>query len=124
MSREPVFDVGKLFEIRCLEMQDGSCPVGDFLDALTADQRRRLDVIFEFFGQRGKIYNPENFQELSNSIFELRSRECRVLCFTHGRLVFLAHAVVQKRGKVAPEEILTAEERRRFYITQQVGGYE
>ena len=49
MPRSPEF-VGLRFTIQCLELADGSCPAGDFLDSLSAPERRKLDVLFELMG--------------------------------------------------------------------------
>lgn len=119
MARDPEFE-GRFHTIVCLELPKGSCPVGEFLDALDQGDRRKLDVLFERLGEHGKISNTEKFKKLAGSekIFEFKSFQIRILCFFgRDRTVQLAHAVTKKRDKLSPGDLALAEERRRWYFS-------
>jgi transcriptional regulator with XRE-family HTH domain len=64
MGRGPEY-VGIKFTIQCLALADGSEPVGEFLDALDARDRRKLDVLFEMLGDLGRISNDTKFKKLA-----------------------------------------------------------
>jgi hypothetical protein len=110
--------VGRFYSIVAMDLADGSCPVGDFLDGLSAGDRRKLDVLFERLGDHGRITNPEKFRKLADSegIFEFKSFQIRILCFFgRDRTVQLAHALVKKKDRHSPADIGIAEWRRRWY---------
>ena len=56
LPRPPEFD-GPQFAIQALTLANGTCPAGEFLDALDSSDRRKLDVLFERLGTSGKISN-------------------------------------------------------------------
>jgi len=67
VPRSPEF-VGRRLTIQCLELADGSCPAGDFLDSLSAPERRKLDVLFELMGgsdryKRKEIERAEEYRQ-------------------------------------------------------------
>jgi hypothetical protein len=67
VPRSPEF-VGPRFTIQCLELADGSCPAGGFLDSLSAPKRRKLDVLFELMGgsdryKRKEIERAEEYRQ-------------------------------------------------------------
>lgn len=123
MTREPEYE-GNFFTIRALELADGSCPVGEFLDRLGASDRRKLDVLFEMLGDHGRISNREKFRKLADTeqIWEFKSFQIRLLCFfAPGKLVLLAHEVIKKKDKHKKPDVKIAEERRQWYLSQQRG---
>src|SRR5690606_1190728 len=100
------------------------CPVGEFLDGLDASDRRKLDVLFEMLGDHGRISNREKFRKLADTeeIWEFKSFQIRLLCFfAPGKLVLLTHAVIKKKDKHKKSDIEIAQERRRWYLSQQGG---
>ncbi|MEW5931147.1 MAG: type II toxin-antitoxin system RelE/ParE family toxin [Gemmatimonadota bacterium] len=108
-----------------MELADGSCPVGEFLDGLPDADRKKLDVQFERLGEHGKITNPEKFRKLTDSegIFEFKSFQIRILCFfARDKTVFLAHAIHKKKDKHSAADIGLAEERRRWFLSHTGGG--
>lgn len=119
MARDAEF-TGRFYTIRCLELADGSCPVGDFLDALGEADSKKLDVLFERLGEHGKISNKEKFRKLTDSeaIFEFKSFQIRILCFFGpDKTVLLAHALIKKKDKHSAADIGLAEDRRRWYLS-------
>lgn len=119
MKRKPEY-AGNFFTIQALELADGSCPVGEFLDALTAGDRTKMDVLFERLGDHGRISNREKFRKLADTeeIWEFKSYQIRVLCFfAPSRLVVLAHAVRKKQDRHRKADIEIAEQRRRWYLS-------
>lgn len=120
MPRAPEY-AGRMFTIECLELADGSCPVGDFLDALEPGDRRKLDVLFEMLGDHGRIANPTKFKKLLDreDLWEFKSFQIRILCFyTPDRRVILAHALVKKQDRHGRADLERAERRRRWYFEQ------
>lgn len=120
MPRSPEFS-GRRFTIQCLELADGSCPAGDFLDSLSAAERRKVDVLFELMGDRGKIFNPEKFKKLSASdgLFEFKSHQIRIPCiFGRSRAVVLLFGLRKKSDKYKRKEIERAEDYRQWYLSQ------
>jgi hypothetical protein len=119
VARDAEF-TGRFYTIRCLELANGSCPVGEFLDALPDSDRKKLDVQFERLGEHGKITNREKFRKLADSenIFEFKSFQIRLLCFFgRDKTVWLAHAVIKKKDKHSATDISIAESRRRWFFT-------
>ena len=121
MPRSPEF-VGLRFTIQCLELADGSCPAGDFLDSLSAPERRKLDVLFELMGDRGQIFNPEKFKKLAGSdgVFEFKSHQIRIPC-TYGRdkAVVLLFGLRKKSDRYKGKEIERAQEYRQWYLSHE-----
>jgi len=121
MARAPEY-VGLKFTIQCLALADGSVPVGEFLDALDARDRRKLDVLFEMLGDLGRISNDTIFKKLAGceEIWEFKSFQIRIYCFfTPDRHVMLTNAVIKKQDKASRADLERAEERRRWYFDQK-----
>lgn len=111
MPRPPEYE-GIRFRIACLELADGSCPAGEFLDGLDESDRRKLDTLFERLGDHGKISNKEQFKKLEGSqgIFEFKRHQIRLLCFyAPGGHLILAFGLRKKKDKHAPADIERAE---------------
>jgi mRNA-degrading endonuclease RelE of RelBE toxin-antitoxin system len=122
VSKRAAEYTGRHYTIRCLELADGTCPVGEFLDALDPKERRKLDVLFEMLGEQGKISNREKFKRLvdSENIWEFKSFQIRILCFfDRNRVVLLAHPTRKKTNKLSKEDIKRAEDRRRWYLSKE-----
>lgn len=120
MSRDPVH-VGQKYTIRCLELADGSCPTGDFIDSLSDGDRKKLTVLFAMFGDVGHISNKEKFKKVEGSakIFEFKSHQLRIFCFFDQREVLLADAVRKKQDKHKRADVERAEGRRSWYFLQK-----
>ena len=120
MKRDPVH-VGHKYTIRCLELADGSCPVGDFLDSLDKADKAKLSVLFTRLGDTGVISNREKFKKVEGSIFEFKSFKIRIFCFFHGKEVLLADGIIKKTDKLRAADIERAENWRRWFVSQTGG---
>lgn len=120
--REPVY-VGQKYTIRCLELADGSCPAGDFLDNLGKGDRAKLTVLFTMLGDTGHISNREKFKKVEDSekIFEFKSHQIRLFCFFDGKEVLLGEGLRKKQDKHKRADIERAEEWRRWYFSTKRG---
>lgn len=119
MARDAEF-TGRFHTIQCLELADGSCPVGDFLDGLDEPDRKKLDVIFERMGEHGRVPNPEKFRKITDweGLFEFKSYQIRILCFFgRDKTVQLAHALIKKKDKHTRADLEIVEGRRRWYFS-------
>jgi hypothetical protein len=120
MTREPEY-VGAHFTIRCQELQNGACPVGEFLDGLPKSDRRKLDVLFEYLGEHGKITNPEKFKKVEDGIWEFKSFQIRILCFyAPGRQVMLCNWEIKKRDNLKESTVRTARDRKQEFFNTQL----
>lgn len=114
--REPEYD-GSHFTIRCQELEDGTCPVGEFLDGLSRSERRKLDVLFEMLGEHGRISNREKFKKVEDDIWEFKSFQIRILCFyAPGRQMILCNWEIKKRDELKASTVRTARERRQEFF--------
>lgn len=119
MSRPPEFE-GIKFTIKCLELADGSCPAGDFLDALNDSERRKVNTLFELMGTKGRISNREKFKKLegSDKIFAFKSYQIRIPCFFAPGRVMLAFGLRKKTDKYKRAEVQRAEDYRRWFFSE------
>lgn len=121
MSRPPEYE-GRAFLIQCLELGDGSCPAGEFLDGLDPSDRRKLDVLFEMLGNHGRISNREKFKKLQGSedVWEFKSYQIRLLCFfAPGKCLLLTNGVIKQADKLKHAVVERAEKYRRWYMSQE-----
>jgi hypothetical protein len=123
LSRPPEF-AGQFYSIISLELADGSCPAGDFLDDLPESDRRKMDLLFEKLGCSGRINNKEKFKKLEDSdhIWAFKSFQIRMPCFfAPGKLVLLEFGLFKKRDKYSPQEVQRAEQYRKWYFDRHHG---
>lgn len=107
----------RTIELLCND--DGTCPCKEFIDGLSASDQRKLDVLFEKLGETGKISNDQKFKKLegSESIFEFKSFQVRLLCFyAPGGRVIVCRGVIKKKNKHDRTNVRYAEERRRGFL--------
>jgi hypothetical protein len=112
LQRSPEYE-GHRFTIACLELADGSCPSGEFLDALTKSERTKFDVLFERLGDQGRISNPEHFKKLdgTDGLWEFKRHQLRIFCFyAPNRIVYLLYGLRKKKDKHAKADIHRAAE--------------
>lgn len=124
MPRDPEFR-GRNFTIECLELPDGSCPAGEFLDGLENANRRRLQVLFERLGEMGKINNVELFKKLRDTegIFEFKRHQIRIPCFfTRDKRVMLCFGVIKKKDDLKSEDIKRAERYAKQFLERAAAG--
>lgn len=120
MARDPEYQ-GRRFTIVSLEFQDGTCPVGEFLDGLDAKDAAKVGLLFTRLGDHGELRDNEKFKKLkdSNGIFAFKSYQIRILgFFTPGRQFVLVHALRKKDDRYKAKDIRRAEDLR----TQYLGG--
>ncbi|WP_176414768.1 type II toxin-antitoxin system RelE/ParE family toxin [Stenotrophomonas maltophilia] len=103
---------GSIKSIESLSADDGSWPVDEFLDGLSASDRTKVDALFALMGEKGRIANVEKFKKLEKSegIFEFKSFQTRLLCFhaPGGRLI-VCRGVQKKKDKHDKQDIEFAE---------------
>lgn len=125
MPREPEY-VGRKFVIQCVELPHESCPAGDFIDGLDESDRTKLDVIYQYLGDHGRLSNKEKFKKIEGSegIFEIKIYQIRILCFfVPGRRLMLAFGLRKKQDRLRPADIARAERiRERFFRELEEGG--
>ena len=112
---------GRKAIVECLFLADGSCPAGDFLDALSDSDRRKLDVLFEMMGDHGEIRNREKFKKLKDTdgLFEFKSFQVRLPCFfVPGlpRRVMLLFGLTKKGDNLKPADVRRAEAYRTWFL--------
>lgn len=93
---------GARFQIELLVSDDGKCQVNEFLEELDASDRRKLDVLFEYLGEQGRISNKEKFKKLegTDGLYEFKSFQIRLICFyTSDKRVIVCRALKKKRDK-------------------------
>lgn len=103
---------GNHFCIELLVLDDQSCPVGDFLDALSESDRRKIDVLFERLATHGSISNKEKFKKIEGTtkLFEFKSYQIRLICFfASNKRVVICHALIKKKDKHSPKDLEHAE---------------
>ena len=108
---------GSIKSIELFINDDGNCPTYDFLETLSASNRRKVDHLFQLMGEKGQIKNKERFKKLegTNGIFEFKSHQIRLLCFLVGSKVVICRAVMKKRDLHAEQDIRFATECRRGF---------
>ena len=108
---------GSIKSIELFINDDGNCPTYDFLETLSASNRRKVDHLFQLMGEKGQIKNKERFKKLegTNGIFEFQSHQIRLLCFLVGSKVVICRAVMKKRDLHAEQDIRFATECRRGF---------
>ena len=82
------------------------------MDGLESSDRQKLDVLFEYLGNHGRLSNREKFKKVENSagIWEFKSFQIRILCFfAPGKRVMLALGVIKKRDKLSSSDVQRAE---------------
>lgn len=118
MTTRVIFSGSKrTIELLCNE--DGSCDVGEFLEALEPKDRRKVDVLFELLGNKGQISNSEKFKKLegSDGVLEFKSFQIRLLCFfaPQGRVV-ICRGVIKKKDRHAPQDVKHVEQCRKKFL--------
>lgn len=101
MATKAIYN-GTRLSIHYLCTDDGVCPVEQFLQTLPREDVQKLDVLFQYLGDHGKIANREKFKKLegTDGIFEFKSHQLRLLCFfTDDKRVIVCRALVKKRDR-------------------------
>ena len=107
------------------ETAGGKCPAAEFLDALPGKQAQKVTWVLHLIEELPVV--PANYlKKLVNTddIWEVRIASgndiFRLLGFFDGQqLVVIDHAFKKKTQKTPPQEIKTAEERRKDYFRRK-----
>jgi len=115
---------GNFLSVVLLVLNNGSCPVGDFLASLTPQERRKVDVLFELIGCRGRISNKEHFKKIEGTdLFEFKRHQVRLLCFyTEDKQIVICHALRKKKDRHKKRDLDLATDLRNLYLKQCAGG--
>jgi len=107
----PVAYSGERFTVAYARCLDQTAPGEEFYDELDDTNKAKLNKLFEFLGNHGKISNKEKFKKIEGTEFyEFKSFQIRMPCFfSRGQLVIITHGFVKKGDKIPPAQIKRAE---------------
>lgn len=100
-------------------LDNGSCPVRDYLSSLSSQERQKVDVLFERLGSTARITNEQKFKKIegTGSLFEFKSHQTRLICFfTKDKRVVICHALRKKQDKHKPKDLEHAENLRKALL--------
>ncbi|MEZ4815744.1 MAG: type II toxin-antitoxin system RelE/ParE family toxin [Bdellovibrionota bacterium] len=103
---------GNVFAIEAFISDQGGPLALKFLESLSEKEQVPMAALFQRMADTGKIWNEQKFKHLegSDSIFEFKTNENRVLCFFFvGKRVILTHGFKKKQPKTPKDEIERAE---------------
>lgn len=120
-----------MYQVEFFEYDNGECDIGDWLDRLKAEAKKRKDAQVQlkqvsYAIDRLQLYgtrNPKDIvKHLQDDIWELRPGSNRVLLFHYrdGKFVLLHH-FRKTTQKTPPSEITQAKEEQKIYLRQQGG---
>ena len=94
-------------------LQNGECPVQDFLDSLDSKMRAKLLVGFALLEANGPQLREPYSKHIGDGIFEIRAKQgsniTRVLYFFFvGRQIVLTNGFTKKTQKTPPAELATS----------------
>ncbi len=103
---------GNVFAIEAFVSDQGGALALKFLESLSEKEQVQLAALFQRLADTGKIWNEQKFKHLegTDSIFEFKTNENRVLCFFFvGKRVVLTHGFKKRQAKTPKGEIERAE---------------
>jgi len=108
--------------------EDGSAPVLDWLDGLTAKAQAKCTAKIERLAEFGHELRRPEADYLRHDIYELRiglhGMNYRILYFFHGRTVaVLSHGLVKERRVPSKEIELAVERKNRFQAAPEAHTY-
>ncbi len=99
--------------------RDGSCPAGEFFDALDWQDKAKLTALFRLLADQGDVRNPEKFGKLAEGLYELKSFQIRMPFFyTRDSHAVIMHGFIKKKDKTPKREIDRAQRIREEYETE------
>ncbi len=109
-------------------MNNGKCPIEDYLDSLSQKQVEKVFFVLDLIERLNMV--PRKFfkkLEATDNIWEARvqhdNNNFRLLGFFDGNeLVILNHAFTKKSQKTPKKEIKKAEKRKKEYLLQRRQG--
>lgn len=100
---------GSAFTIAFATCADGSKPALDFYNELEDSDKAKLNTMFRYLGDQGRIANPEKFKKVDDELWEFKSHQIRMPCkFGDDRTVIISHGFFKKGDKIPPEQIKRA----------------
>ena len=114
------------FTIDFFRLDNGDCPVIDYLDSIDKKIRAKTLRTIELLETNGNMLGMPYSEHLDDGIFELRTKQgsdiSRVLYFfCVGRKIILTHGFTKKTNKVPKSESETAKKYRDIYLSNQKG---
>lgn len=98
---------GQVFTIAFARLKNGRSPGAEFYDALSIEDKAKLDNLFRLLADHGRISNTEKLSVLDTGLFEFKSFQIRMpfaYAHEHG-LVLITHGFYKKKDRAPKEEI-------------------
>lgn len=114
------------FNIDFFKLDNGDCPIKDYLDSVDKKLRAKILWTIGLLETNGNVLGMPYSEYLDDGIFELRIKHgsdiSRVLYFFYiGRRIILTHGFTKKSNKVPKSEIETAKKYKDIYLSRQKG---
>ena len=108
------------FEIVYFELDNGDCPVADFIDSLDVKMKAKVFMEMSLLEELGNQLRLPYSEHLEDGIFELRAKVgsniSRVLYFFFsGRKIILTNGFIKKTQKTPKEEKELAKKYKEIY---------
>lgn len=115
------------FEVEFFELDNGKCPIADFLNGLNTKLRSKTVKMISLLEQNGTDLRMPYSKMLNDGIFELRCKQgsdiTRILYFFYvGQRIVLTNGFIKKTNKTPLHQIETAKKYRDIYLERQNGG--
>jgi len=102
----PVAHAGVVFVVAYAVLEDSTSPGQDFYDNLSVGDQAKMNTLFTYLGDHGKISNRHKFKKVKDDLWEFKSHQIRMLCtFSPKRVVIISHGFRKKSDKIPPAEI-------------------
>ncbi|MGD0013175.1 MAG: type II toxin-antitoxin system RelE/ParE family toxin [Bryobacteraceae bacterium] len=98
---------GQVFTIAFARLKSGQSPGAEFYDALSLEDKAKLDNLFRLLADHGRIANDEKSGVLDKGLFEFKSFQIRMpYAYASERgLILITHGFYKKKDKAPKEEI-------------------
>lgn len=102
----PIAYAGALFTVAFAVCRDGSVPALDFYNGLGEGDQAKMNTLFRYLGDHGRIANREKFKKVEEELWEFKSHQIRMPCaFSEDRTVVISHGFRKKGDKIPREHI-------------------
>lgn len=102
----PIAYAGERYVIAFATLPGGESPAEAFYDSLPVLDQAKLQTLFRYLGDHGRISNPEKFKKLQDDLREFKSFQIRMICaFCPGKTVVISHGFMKKSAKTPPGEM-------------------
>ena len=126
MKLVPILITGARQRIYGIDISDEAsiehCPAKDFIADMASASRKSLTAILNHHANHGAIFNPEKSRQLSDDIFEFKTRQGDRMYyfFAPGRRTILTHGSRKPKKLQLVQEVQRAARLREQYL--QSGG--